>query len=34
MGDFPIAMKLAVWGTIGLTILYSLWGIYQSLTRV
>ncbi len=34
MGDFPIAMKLAVWGIIGLTILYSLWGIYQSLTRV
>ena len=34
MSDFPIAMKVAVWGIIGLTVVYSLWGIYQSLTRV
>ena len=34
MSDFPIVMKLAVWGIIGLTILYSLWSIFQSFTRV
>lgn len=33
MGDFPIAMKLVVWGILGLTVVYSLWGIYQSLAR-
>jgi hypothetical protein len=31
MSDFPIGMKLAVWGIIGLTVLYTLWSIFQSL---
>ncbi len=34
MGDLPIAMKLAIWGILALTVVYSLWGIYQSLSRV
>lgn len=32
MSDFPIGMKLAVWGIIGLTVLYTLWSIFQSIT--
>jgi len=34
MGDVPIGMKLVVWGILALTVLYSFWGIYQSLTKV
>ncbi len=34
MADFPIAMKLVIWGILGLTVLYSVWSIYQSFTRV
>jgi hypothetical protein len=33
MADFPIWMKIIVWGTIGLTVVYAAWGIFQSLTR-
>ena len=31
MEDFPIGIKLIIWGTIGLTVAYSLWGIFQSI---
>ena len=34
MADFPIWMKLVIWGILGLTIAYSAWGILQSLGRV
>jgi len=34
MADFPIWMKLLIWGIIGMTVIYSMWGIYQSLGRV
>jgi len=34
MSDFPIAMKLVIWSILGMTILYSVWSIFQSLTRV
>jgi len=30
MEDFPIWLKLVIWGTIGLTVLYSLWGMLHS----
>lgn len=30
MSDFPIGMKLVIWGILGLTVLYSAWSIYQS----
>ncbi|MBM2805050.1 MAG: hypothetical protein HW419_2943 [Deltaproteobacteria bacterium] len=29
--DFPIWLKLTVWGTIGLTVLYTAWGIVHSI---
>jgi len=34
MADFPIWMKLLIWGILGMTVIYSMWGIYQSLARV
>ena len=34
MADFPLGMKLAVWGILALTVLYSVWSIFQSFTRV
>ena len=33
MADFPIWMKLIVWGILGMTVLYCLWGIYQTMGR-
>ena len=30
MEDFPIWLKLVVWGIMGLTVLYTLWGVFQS----
>lgn len=33
MSDFPIWMKLLVWGTIGLSVAYSVWSMYNSLAR-
>ena len=31
MDDFPIWLKLTVWGLIGLTALYTAWGIVHSI---
>lgn len=31
MEDFPIWLKLAVWGLVGLTVLYTAWGIVSSI---
>lgn len=33
MEDFPIWMKLLVWGTIGFTVGYALYGMIQSIPR-
>lgn len=33
MSDFPIWAKLIVWGTIGLTVIYSAWGMFNSIAR-
>lgn len=33
MGDFPIWLKLIIWGTMGLTLLYTLWGIFHSFVQ-
>jgi len=30
MDDFPIWLKLTVWGMVGFTVLYTAWGIVQS----
>jgi hypothetical protein len=30
MEDFPIWLKLMIWGTIGLTVLYTIWGMIHS----
>lgn len=30
MGDFPIWLKLIVWGTMAMTVLYTLWSVFQS----
>ena len=30
MEDFPIWLKLIIWGTMGLTVAYTLWGVFQS----
>jgi len=30
MEDFPIWLKLVIWGTIGLTVLYTIWGMLHS----
>jgi hypothetical protein len=30
MEDFPLWLKLFVWGTIGLTVGYALWGMFHS----
>jgi hypothetical protein len=30
MEDFPIWLKLVIWGTIGLTALYVVWGMFHS----
>ncbi len=31
MEDFPIWLKLIIYGTVGLTVLYAVWGIVQSM---
>ena len=31
MQDFPIWLKLVIWGTIGLTVGYAIWGMINSL---
>jgi hypothetical protein len=31
MEDFPIWLKLAVWSLVGLTVLYTAWGIVTSI---
>lgn len=33
MEDFPIWLKLIIWGTIGLTVLYSGWGLLHSMLQ-
>jgi hypothetical protein len=30
MEDFPIWLKLVIWGTIGVTVIYAIWGMIQS----
>jgi hypothetical protein len=30
MEDFPIWLKLIIWGTISLTVIYSIWGMLHS----
>ena len=30
MEDFPIWLKLIIWGTMGLTVAYTIWGVFQS----
>lgn len=30
MEDFPIWLKLVVWATVGLTVVYTVWGIVAS----
>jgi hypothetical protein len=30
MEDFPIWLKLVIWGTIGLTVGYTIWGMISS----
>ena len=34
MEDFPIWLKLIIWGTIGLTVIYSIWGMLHSISPV
>jgi hypothetical protein len=34
MEDFPIWLKLVIWATIGLTAIYTLWGIVHSWAQV
>jgi len=31
MEDFPIWLKLVIWGTIGLTVGYAIWGMINSM---
>lgn len=31
MEDFPIWLKLVIWGTIGLTVGYTIWGMMTSI---
>ena len=31
MEDFPIWLKLVIWGTIGLTVGYTIWGMINSM---
>jgi hypothetical protein len=33
MEDFPIWLKLIIWGTIGLTVLYTGWGLLHSMLQ-
>jgi hypothetical protein len=33
MEDFPLWLKLVIWGTIGFTALYTLWGVVHSLMQ-
>ena len=33
MEDFPIWLKLLIWGTISLTVGYALWGVIVSFTQ-
>jgi hypothetical protein len=33
MEDFPIWLKLFIWGTIGLTVGYALWGMLHSMLQ-
>ena len=30
MEDFPIWLKIIVWGMLGLTAVYTLWGMFHS----
>lgn len=31
MDDFPIWLKIIIFGTIGLTVFYTLWGMFHSM---
>ena len=31
MGDFPLWLKLLIWGVIGLTVIYTAWGMIHSI---
>ena len=31
MEDFPIWLKLTVWGMVGMTLVYTAWGIVSSI---
>lgn len=33
MEDFPIWLKIVIYGTIGLTVLYTAWGIIHSMLQ-
>jgi hypothetical protein len=33
MEDFPIWLKLVIYATIGLTALYTVWGVIQSILQ-
>ncbi len=33
MEDFPIWLKFIIWGTIGLTIGYTIWGMLSSVAQ-
>ena len=33
MEDFPIWLKLVVWGVIGLTVIYTAWGVINSILQ-
>jgi len=33
MEDFPIWLKLIIWGTLGLTLLYTGWGLLHSMLQ-
>jgi len=33
MEDFPLWLKLLIWGTVGLTVGYALYGMIVSLTQ-
>ena len=33
MEDFPIWLKLTIWGMVGLTVLYAAWGVIYSIMQ-
>ena len=33
MGDFPLWLKLLIWGVLGLTVSYTAWGMIHSIVQ-